>query len=242
MAEKEVRLFGMWASPFALKVEWALKLKGIEYEYVNEDIPFNKSDELLRLNPVTQKIPVLVHNGKPLAESLIIIEYIDDTWTEGYSIMPKDPYDRAQARFWAKFADDKDNLSEGAFVSWTSVECISATFGVFTSLGEAQQKMLQEAREAFKTLEQALGSKQFFGGDQIGYLDLAIGWFAFWMPIFEEIASISIVDNENAPLLKEWFARILDVDMIKTSLPPRDKIYELSKQRREQFLSGQIKP
>ncbi|KAJ4801738.1 Glutathione S-transferase [Rhynchospora pubera] len=228
MAEKEVKLFGMWASPFALRVEWALKLKGIEYEYVNEDIPFNKSEELLRLNPVTKKIPVLVHNGKPLAESMVIIEYIDDTWTEGYSIMPEDPYDRAQARFWAKFADDK--------------QCISATFGVFTSIGEAQQKMLQEARDAFQTLEQALCGKQFFGGDQIGYLDLAIGWFAFWMPIFEEIASLSIVDNENAPLLKEYFARILDVDMIKASLPPRDKIYELSKQRQEQFLSGQFKP
>ncbi|KAJ3704941.1 hypothetical protein LUZ61_008646 [Rhynchospora tenuis] len=225
MAEKEVKLFGNWASTYTLRVEWALKLKGIEYEYVNEDIPFNKSEELLRLNPVTKKIPVLVHNGKPLAESLVIIEYIDDTWTKGYSIMPKDPYDRAQARFWAKFADDK---------------CMSAMYSVSTSSGEAQQKMLQEAREAFQILEQALGSKKFFGGDQIGYLDLAITLLAFWIPILEEIVSVSMVDNENAPLLKEWFTRILDVDMIKTSLPPRDKMYELSKQRREQFFSGQI--
>ncbi|KAJ1700548.1 hypothetical protein LUZ63_000327 [Rhynchospora breviuscula] len=214
MTEKEVRLFGSWASAFSLRVEWALKLKGIEYEFVNEDIPFNKSEELLRLNPVTKKIPVLVHNSKPLPESLVIIEYIDDTWTEGYLIMPKDPYEMAQARFWAKFAEDK---------------CIPATFGVFLKEGEAQQKMLQEAREAFKTLEQALGSKNFFGGDQIGYLDLAIGWYAFWIPIYEEIESVSIVDNKNAPLLKAWFSKILDVDMIKTSLPPRDKVYEFSK-------------
>ncbi|KAJ4813520.1 Glutathione S-transferase family protein [Rhynchospora pubera] len=134
--------------------------------------------ELLRLNPVTKKIPVLVHNGKPLAESLVIIEYIDDTWKEGYSIMPKDPYDRAQARFWDKFAEDK--------------QCITTTLGVFTSEGEAQQKVLQEAREAFKTLEQAITGKEHFGGDRIGYLDLAFGWFAFFMPIFEEIAGVSI--------------------------------------------------
>ncbi|KAJ4761060.1 Glutathione S-transferase [Rhynchospora pubera] len=177
MEEKEVKLFGMWASGYALRVEWALKLKGIEYEYVNEDLPFNKSEELLRLDPVTKKIPVIVHNGKPLAESLVMIEYIDDTWKEGYSIMPKDPYDRAQARFWDKFAEDK---------------CITTTLGVFTSEGEAQQKVLQEAREAFKTLEQAITGKEHFGGDRIGYLDLAFGWFAFFMPIFEEIAGVSI--------------------------------------------------
>ena len=37
MAEKGVKEFGVWASPFALRVEWALKLKRVGYEYVNED-------------------------------------------------------------------------------------------------------------------------------------------------------------------------------------------------------------
>ncbi|KAJ4801741.1 Glutathione S-transferase family protein [Rhynchospora pubera] len=223
MADKEVRLFGMWASPFTKRVEWALKLKGIEYEYMNENIPFSTSEELLRLNPVTKKIPVLVHNGKPLAESLVIIEYIDETWKEGYSIMPKDPYDLAQARFWAKFADDKGTMS---------------LLHVFSKEGEVQQKAVEEAREVFKTLEQALEGKKFFGGDCINYLDLAIGWYAFWLPIIEETANVSMVDDANAPLLKAWFGRFLEVDVIKSILPPRDKTSEMSKIRRNQLLSN----
>lgn len=108
MGEKgHVKVFGMWASPIAIRVEWALKLKGVEYEYVDEDLG-NKSEDLLRHNPVTKKVPVLVHDGKPLAESLVILEYIDEVWKEGYyPIMPDDPYERARVRFWAKYADDK---------------------------------------------------------------------------------------------------------------------------------------
>lgn len=100
-----VQLLGYWASPFALRVKWALKLKEIHYEYVEEHHP-DKSPMLLQYNPVHKKIPVLVHKGKPLAESLVIIEYIDEVWKHN-PLLPQDPYQRAKARFWAKFADEK---------------------------------------------------------------------------------------------------------------------------------------
>lgn len=102
-SKNDVKLLSFLLSPVGHRVEWALKLKGVDLEYVEEDI-FNKSNLLLELNPVHKKVPVLVHNQKPIAESLIIVEYIDQTWKQ-HPLLPQHPYQRALARFWGTVAD-----------------------------------------------------------------------------------------------------------------------------------------
>jgi glutathione S-transferase len=86
----------------------ALHMKGVSYEYIEQDV-IDKGELLLKYNPVYKKVPVLIHNGVPLCESQIIVQYIDEVWagSEGSAILPADPYDRATARFWAAYVDDK---------------------------------------------------------------------------------------------------------------------------------------
>ncbi|OMO79178.1 Thioredoxin-like protein [Corchorus olitorius] len=104
--ENKVVLHGMWASPYNKRVELALKLKGIPFEYVEEDLQ-NKSPQLLQYNPVYKRTPVLVHYAKPISESRIILEYIDETWKNSPSLLPEDPCKRAKVRFRTTYIEQQ---------------------------------------------------------------------------------------------------------------------------------------
>jgi glutathione S-transferase len=106
MAKNDVKLLGAWPSPFVMRPRIALNIKSVNYEFLEETIG-SKSQLLLQSNPVHKKIPVLIHADKPISESIIIVEYIDEVWTSGPSILASDPYDRAIERFWVAYIDEK---------------------------------------------------------------------------------------------------------------------------------------
>mgnify|MGYP004717869397 CR=1 FL=1 len=54
--ESKVVLHGMWSSPFVKRVELAMKIKGIPFEYVEEELS-NKSPLILKYNPVHKNRP-----------------------------------------------------------------------------------------------------------------------------------------------------------------------------------------
>ncbi|KAF8412590.1 hypothetical protein HHK36_000559 [Tetracentron sinense] len=190
------------------RVQWALKLKGIEYEYVEEDLS-NKSPLLLMLNPIHKKVPVLLHAGKSISESLVILEYIDDTWKQN-PILPEDPFERAKARFWAKFEEEK---------------FIEAIRHALLSEGEQQEKEVKQAIEALEILEGELKSKEkFFGGEKIGFVDIVLGWVTVWLGVVEEVAGIKVFDSHKFPSFNKWMENFVETPIIKDKLPSRDKL------------------
>ncbi|KAH6770251.1 hypothetical protein C2S52_015054 [Perilla frutescens var. hirtella] len=81
--------------------------KGISYDYIEENLPEYKSYQLLHHNLVHKKVPILVHRGRAVADSTVILDYIEETWFENLPLMPQDKYERATTRFWIKFGQDK---------------------------------------------------------------------------------------------------------------------------------------
>ena len=62
-----VVVLGTWFSMFSNRVRIALLEKGIGYEHKEEDpLLLNKSSLLLESNPIHKKIPVLIHNERPI--------------------------------------------------------------------------------------------------------------------------------------------------------------------------------
>ncbi|MCD9640950.1 hypothetical protein HAX54_026708 [Datura stramonium] len=202
----EVKLLGHMYSPFSKRVEWALKIKGVKYEYIEEDIQ-NKSPLLLESNPVYKQVPVLIHNGKPICESMVIVEYIDETF-EGPSILPKDPYNRAIARFWAKFLDDKAPAMRRSF----SVK------------EEYPEKAREEVCEMLKVLDNELKDKKFFVLDKFGFADIIANAVALWLGVFEEITGVVLVTTEKFPNFCAWRDEYINCTQNKKYLPPRDEL------------------
>src|SRR4051812_11271296 len=92
-------------SPFAWRVWLALEHKGLAYEA--KRLSFDKHEprtpEFLALNP-RGKIPTIVHDGWPLRESSVILEYLEEAFPSP-RLLPSEPRARAQARLIAHEAD-----------------------------------------------------------------------------------------------------------------------------------------
>ncbi|XP_002436747.1 glutathione S-transferase U10 [Sorghum bicolor] len=192
----EVRLHGAWGSAHAAMARNALALKGVQYEYVEEDLD-NKSEALLRLNPVHHgKVPVLVlvvdGRRRPLAESLVIVEYVDEAWPESPALLPREPRARAAARFWARFFHDE--------VSPLSRPVLFAD-------GEAERAELVREMKARMAVMEAGIAEDFPSGDEgpfvhgrsPGLLDVILGSCAAGTRVLSAVSGEEIVDPWTMP-------------------------------------------
>ncbi|KAM7486091.1 hypothetical protein LguiA_002100 [Lonicera macranthoides] len=60
-----IKFFGCRVNALSCRVEIALKMKGVDYEYVEDP---------------NLGMPVFLHNGKSIAECGVILEYIEENW------------------------------------------------------------------------------------------------------------------------------------------------------------------
>ncbi len=60
--------------------------------------------EYLKLNP-NGIVPTLVHDGRAVVESSVIMEYLEDAFPK-VPLRPDDAYGRARMRLWLKYSDD----------------------------------------------------------------------------------------------------------------------------------------
>ncbi|CAH8251803.1 unnamed protein product [Arabidopsis lyrata] len=219
MATEDVKLIGSWASVFVMRAKIALHLKSISYEFLQETFG-SKSELLLKSNPVHKKMPVLIHADKPVCESNIIVQYIDEAWnSSGPSILPSHPYDRAIARFWAAYIDDQ------WFISLRSI---------LTAQGEEEKKAsIAQVEERTELLEKAFNDcskgKPFFNGDHIGYLDIALGSFLGWWRVVELDANHKFLDETKTPSLAKWAERFCDDPAVKPIMPEITKLAEFAR-------------
>ncbi|TFB04809.1 FAM50-like protein [Trichoderma ghanense] len=107
--EQPLKLYAGWFCPFVQRAWITLEEKKIPYQYI-EINPYKKEPDFLKLNPrglvPTLGVPVDAAGTqqKPLFESSVIIEYLDEAYADeadhGPRLLPADAYQRARARLW----------------------------------------------------------------------------------------------------------------------------------------------
>ncbi|CAI0386689.1 unnamed protein product [Linum tenue] len=203
----------------------ALNIKSVEYEFLQEQEQLcSKSELLLQSNPVHKKVPVLVHNGKPICESNIIVEYIDEVWPSGPSILPADAHNRAVARFWAAYVDEK-----------VQSFCFPNLRAAVTAASEEEKnRAADQLKEVVVRMEGAhvevSRGKDFFGGDRIGFVDIAFGSMLGWLRAVQVIlGGVKLLDEEKTPGLVKWAEKFSADPAVKDVLPETGKLIEFSK-------------
>ncbi|KAI3885587.1 hypothetical protein MKX03_009285 [Papaver bracteatum] len=216
---EEVKILGGWPSPFVMRPRIALNIKSVKYDFLEETFG-SKSELLLKSNPIYKKMPVMIHGDKPICESMIIVQYIDDVWaSSGHSIIPSDPYDASIARFWATYIDDKFFPSLMGIAKSKDAEekkaAIEQAIAVFGILEEAYQKTSK--------------GKDFFGGEKIGYIDIALGCYVGWIRVTEKMNGIKLFDEEKVPGLTKWVDKFCADEIVKSVMPETDALMEFAK-------------
>ncbi|KAF8376685.1 hypothetical protein HHK36_031648 [Tetracentron sinense] len=165
-------------------------------------------------------MPVLIHADKPICESLIIVQYIDAVWTNGPTLLPSDPYDRAIALFWAAYIDDK----------W-----FPSVIGIARGQleGKAKEAVIEQISAGLVLLEEAFEKcskgKGFFSGEKIGYLNIVLGSFLGWISMTEKMIGTKLIDEAKTPCLVGWAERFCADNAVKEVMLEIEKLEEFAK-------------
>ncbi|MCB0393139.1 MAG: maleylacetoacetate isomerase [Bdellovibrionales bacterium] len=92
-------LYSYFRSSCSYRVRIALNLKEVKFETRAKHLVKgeNNLEDYKRLNPMGQ-VPFFVHDGVGIAQSMAIIEYIDQVFSSGQSLFPKSAGDAARVR------------------------------------------------------------------------------------------------------------------------------------------------
>ncbi|ESQ28232.1 hypothetical protein EUTSA_v10019031mg [Eutrema salsugineum] len=217
-----VKLLGTWSSPFALRARIALHLKSVEYEYIEEaDVLKSKSDLLVKSNPIHKKVPVLIHGDVSICESLNIVQYVDESWPSKPSILPSLPKDRAFARFWAHFVDGKCFESIDAVVrAKDDTEKIAAARNLMENLAALEDAFQKSSKDG-----------GFFGGENIGFLDIACGVIVGPLSVIEAFSGVKFLSPDTTPGLVQWAEIFRAHEAVKPYMPTVAEFVEFAKQK-----------
>ena len=194
----------------------------------------SQKPDYVKLNP-NRVVPTLVHGGKPVIESNVICEYIEDVWPDT-PMRPDDANDRARMRVWMKQIDDGVHAATGTvstcvafriqhlkrdpqeLKAWLAaldparLERTKAAIELGTAAPQFAAAVLRFDK-LFADFDEALRDGGWLAGDRFSLADLA---YAAYAARLEHLGLDDVINGR--PRVADWRDRLFARPSYKTGI------------------------
>lgn len=223
----------------AQKVRVVLAEKGLEYREHLMTLRGDQFDpQYMKLNP-NAVVPTLVHDGRTVIESSVILYYLDEAFPAP-PLMPRDPHERAAVRLFNKLIDEYVHNSctiltfATAFRPWfagLTAEQIEARLAKAPSkkrteykrdvaLHGLDSKFVREALEnhwkLLQWMDEALERRVWLAGSAFSIADAAVIPYILRLDLLR-LARIW----DKRPKIAGWYARMRERSSVKKEMLER---------------------
>lgn len=227
------------------KVRLCLAEKGLEYESKLVNLATNEqlAPEYLTMNP-NGVVPTLVHDGRPVLDSGVICEYLDEVFPDN-PLMPKDPVERAQVRAWICYIDEVpvaairvpsfnmaflpryDGLDDEAFQSEEAdIRPLRKHF--YEKMGrkgfddQEVDNAMEQLASSIARMEKGLADQPWLSGRDFGLADIIAA------PFMDRLEDLGFAEmwEAGSPRVADWFTRLCDRPAYKEAFYPKSRLSE----------------
>ena len=188
-----MKLVGSKTSPYVRKVRVILAERALPFEFLEESA-WTAETTVPRYNPLN-KVPALVmDDGESIYDSRVICEYLDAI--SGGGLLPADPSARARVRRNEALGDGLADAGITVFLERKREAARQDPAWI--------ARQLDKVKAAVATIETALGSKPYLGGDRPDMADIACACALFW----SEFRMPELGVRQANPRIKAWADRM----------------------------------
>jgi glutathione S-transferase len=174
-----ITLYDAARCPYCARVRILLAEKGVEVDVVEIDL--SDRPALLYEKNATGRVPVLEEDGRPLPESAVIMEFLEERYPEP-PLLPPDPADRAYVRLLL-FRDH--DLTDPYY-----------------AFRRGEEGAAVQLDAALAGLDAVLGERPYLAGAEYGLADIA---YVPWLLRARDMLGVGL---DGFPSLSDWLARL----------------------------------
>lgn len=184
----------------------------------------NLTPEFLAINP-NGVVPAFRHEGRPIYESTVMCEYLEEIWPDTPRVSPANPIDRAQMRGWLRYIDEVpsmavrvpsfhhlfkpafEQMSEAAFDAFVNANPLRKYF--FRRMGRDgfsqadYDAAIDQLDQSFARMEAALDGHDWLVADLFSIADICS------IPTFVRLEDLRLAHlwEQKYPRVSAWYVR-----------------------------------